>query len=264
MQEYYNATRTTMEAKYVFPLDDSASVYGFEAFIMGKRVVGVCKEKEQARREYKEAIRKGHGAYLMEKQVWISMLCGSADHHTQEKEEVFTISVGNLPPGEACVIKVLYVAELSFDSGAVVFSLPAAVAPTAARAAIADRVQESTQTAAIMAGGVPLNLEVSIETARPIRALRSPTHSLAVKRTDTRAVVRLNEEAATTTGDFTLQIYTEAPHEPRMWVEEDGEHRCAMVSFFPSFEVASAPRLEYSLLLDCSASMSVRFTPVLT
>lgn len=71
MQEYYNATRATMEAKYVFPLDDSASVYGFEAFIMGKRVVGVCKEKEQARREYKEAIRKGHGAYLMEKQVRI-------------------------------------------------------------------------------------------------------------------------------------------------------------------------------------------------
>lgn len=172
---------------------------------------------------------------------------------------MFTISVGNLPPGEACVIKVLYVAELSFDSGAVVFTLPAAVTPTAARAAIADRVQETTQTTAIVAGGVPLNLEVSVETARPIRALRSPTHSLAVKRTDTRAVVRLNDEAATTTGDFTLQIYTEAPHEPRMWVEEDGEHRCAMVSFFPSFEVASAPRLEYSLLLDCSASMSVRF-----
>lgn len=30
---------------------------------MGKHVVGVCKEKEQARREYREAISKGHGAY---------------------------------------------------------------------------------------------------------------------------------------------------------------------------------------------------------
>ena len=119
MQEYYNSSSAMLEAKYVFPLDDTASVYGFEAFIMGKPVIGVCKEKEQARREYKEAISKGHGAYLMEKQA---------------EEEVFTVSVGNLPPGEACIIKVLYVAELAFENGAVLFSLPAAVAPSAARA----------------------------------------------------------------------------------------------------------------------------------
>ena len=41
---------------------------GFEAFINGKHIVGKVKEKEQARQEYKEAISKGHGAYLMEEQ----------------------------------------------------------------------------------------------------------------------------------------------------------------------------------------------------
>ena len=41
---------------------------GFEAFINGKHIVGKVKEKEQARKEYKEAISKGHGAYLMEEQ----------------------------------------------------------------------------------------------------------------------------------------------------------------------------------------------------
>ena len=44
------------------------SVCGFEAFINGKHIVGKVKEKEQARQEYKEAISKGHGAYLMEEQ----------------------------------------------------------------------------------------------------------------------------------------------------------------------------------------------------
>ena len=39
---------------------------GFEAFINGKHIVGEVKEKEQAHREYKEAISKGHGAYLMD------------------------------------------------------------------------------------------------------------------------------------------------------------------------------------------------------
>ena len=44
----------------------SAAVCGFEAFINGKHIVGEVKEKEQAHREYKEAISKGHGAYLMD------------------------------------------------------------------------------------------------------------------------------------------------------------------------------------------------------
>ena len=43
-----------------------AAVCGFEAFINGKHIVGEVKEKEQAHREYKEAISKGHGAYLMD------------------------------------------------------------------------------------------------------------------------------------------------------------------------------------------------------
>ena len=44
-------------------------VCGFEAFINGKHIVGEVKEKEQAHREYREAISKGHGAYLMDEET---------------------------------------------------------------------------------------------------------------------------------------------------------------------------------------------------
>ena len=69
MQAYKNNSPVPIEAKYVFPLDDMAAVCGFEAFINGKHIVGVVKEKEQAHREYKEAISKGHGAYLMDEET---------------------------------------------------------------------------------------------------------------------------------------------------------------------------------------------------
>ncbi len=69
MQAYKNMSSFPIEAKYVFPLDDMAAVCGFEAFINGKHVVGQVKEKEQAHREYKEAISKGHGAYLMDEET---------------------------------------------------------------------------------------------------------------------------------------------------------------------------------------------------
>jgi len=75
MQTYTNENNAAIEAKYVFPLDDQAAVCGFEAFINGKHVVGEVKEKEEAHREYREAISKGHGAYLMDQDketpVWL-------------------------------------------------------------------------------------------------------------------------------------------------------------------------------------------------
>ena len=51
----------------------SVAVCGFEAFINGKHIVGEVKEKEQAHKEYREAISQGHGAYLMDEEtpVWL-------------------------------------------------------------------------------------------------------------------------------------------------------------------------------------------------
>lgn len=80
-QEYENDCNTSIEAKYVFPLNDTACVCGFEAFINEKHLIGVCKEKKEARVEYRKAIEDGKGAYLME----------------QETNEIFIVNIGNLP-----------------------------------------------------------------------------------------------------------------------------------------------------------------------
>ena len=68
LQEYRNNSSAAIEAKYVFPLDEMSVVCGFEAFINGKHVVGVVKEKETAHREYRQAVEAGHGAYLMDQE----------------------------------------------------------------------------------------------------------------------------------------------------------------------------------------------------
>lgn len=47
----------------------SVVVCGFEAFINGKHIIGEVKEKEQAHKEYREAISQGHGAYLMDEET---------------------------------------------------------------------------------------------------------------------------------------------------------------------------------------------------
>ncbi|NWT46464.1 PARP4 polymerase, partial [Chroicocephalus maculipennis] len=112
-QTYTNQNSKPIEAKYVFPLDDKAAVCGFEAFINGKHVIGEVKEKKQAHREYRKAIRQGDGAYLMD----------------QDAPDIFVISVGNLPPNCTVVIKITYITELSFQHGCITFHLPASVSP---------------------------------------------------------------------------------------------------------------------------------------
>ena len=43
-------------------------VSGFEAYIGEKHIIGQLKKKEEARREYRQAVAAGHGAYLMEQE----------------------------------------------------------------------------------------------------------------------------------------------------------------------------------------------------
>jgi len=91
LQAYKNFSKKPIEAKYVFPLDDMAAgtyvytsskmvlvlfvvVCGFEAFINGKHIVGEVKEKEQAHKEYREAISWGHGAYLMDEETSVCVM----------------------------------------------------------------------------------------------------------------------------------------------------------------------------------------------
>lgn len=54
---------------------------------------------------------------------------------------MFTISVGNLPPAAAVLIKVTFVSELVVKDGSVLFSLPGSVAPWQESAALHQTTQ---------------------------------------------------------------------------------------------------------------------------
>lgn len=56
-------------------------------------------------------------------------------------QDVFTISVGNLPPGATVLIKVTFITELVVRAGTIVFSLPGSVAPWQQSSALNQRTQ---------------------------------------------------------------------------------------------------------------------------
>ncbi|XP_076120578.1 protein mono-ADP-ribosyltransferase PARP4 [Alosa pseudoharengus] len=261
-QTYSNPNPTPIEAKYVFPLEESAAVCGFEAFINGKHVIGQVKEKEQARKEYKQAIEMGHGAYLMD----------------QEAPDVFTISVGNLPPGATVLIKVTFISELLVKADSIFFQLPGSVAPWQQSAALNERTQGTVEKVCVSELSGVFSLSLSIEMPYEIINLHCDTHRIQTKRTDCKAVVSTLPGETLGSDGFHLYITLSEMHMPRMWVENhpDKDSQACMLVFYPDFGAphgageepspgaagaagAAGPGgrgvQEVLLLLDCSESM---------
>ncbi|XP_045422967.1 protein mono-ADP-ribosyltransferase PARP4 [Lemur catta] len=245
-QTYTNQSPVPIEAKYVFPLDEKAAVCGFEAFINGKHIVGEVKEKEEARREYRAAVSQGHGAYLMD----------------QEAPDIFTVSVGNLPPRAKVLIKVTYITELSIQGAAAVFFLPAAVAPWQRDRALNENLQDTVKKICIKEIGTKqsFSLTMSIEMPYVIEFISSDTHELKQKRTDCKAVVSTAEGSSLDSSGFSLRIGLSEAYLPRMWVEKhpDQESEACMLVFQPDLQVGLPDRADESeviICLDCSNSM---------
>uniref|UniRef100_A0A2K6E9N5 Poly [ADP-ribose] polymerase n=1 Tax=Macaca nemestrina TaxID=9545 RepID=A0A2K6E9N5_MACNE len=245
-QTYTNKSHVPIEAKYIFPLDDKAAVCGFEAFINGKHIVGEIKEKEEAQREYREAVTQGHGAYLM----------------SQDAPDVFTVSVGNLPPKAKVLIKITYITELSILGTVGVFFMPATVAPWQQDKALNENLQDTVEKICIKEIGTKqsFSLTMSIEMPYVIEFIFSDTHELKQKRTDCKAVISTMEGSSLDSSGFSLHIGLSDAYLPRMWVEKhpEKESEACMLVFQPDLDVYLpdlANESEVIICLDCSSSM---------
>ena len=248
-QVYHNTSSVPIEAKYVFPLDENCSVCGFEAHINNKVIKGVVKEKEQAKREYREAIEKGHGAYLMH----------------QEQPEVFSVSVGNLPANCEVIIKIIYVAELPIENNDIIFRFPAKVASWQSKQALENKDQSllpsiNLDQENVSMKSVEFSLKTSIRMPYEILKLFSPTHRLRRKVTDCIAMIELVDNVPLEK-DFILAITLKSVNLPRMLNEtsdsSDENSQACMLTFYPKFETNNTSNefVEVVFLIDVSNSM---------
>jgi poly [ADP-ribose] polymerase len=168
---------------------------------------------------------------------------------------VFTVSVGNLPPGASVLIKITYVAELVVEGENIVFSLPGNVAPWKQETALDQTTQTDVKTTKVKKQSGELSVQVAVEMPFNIKTIESPTHKIKLKKTASMATVELCPHSVLGAG-FTLLVGLSEIHVPRMWVEEDkkGHHAC-MLTFYPEFEVDEISDNEIIFLLDLSNSM---------
>nr|WP_255775513.1 marine proteobacterial sortase target protein [Microbulbifer sediminum] len=112
-QAFENTTGSWQEAVYVFPLPAQAAVNRLEIRLGERRIVGKIRERQQARRIYREARAAGKRAALLE----------------QQRPNLFTSQVANIAPGEKVHVTVRFLMPVGFDSGSFSLRLPTTLTP---------------------------------------------------------------------------------------------------------------------------------------
>lgn len=112
-QIFHNVHQSNLEATYIFPLPARAAVTKFVMTTEQRRVEGQLKERGQARQEYQEAISAGHQAALAE----------------QERPDIFTMTVGNVPPNQQVQVEIELEGPLYGIDDSALLRFPLVVAP---------------------------------------------------------------------------------------------------------------------------------------
>ena len=100
IQQTYRNTESSddLECVYGFPINDQAAVIGLTVQIGNRTLSSSFKKKDEAFKEYSEALAKNNGAYLLDQ--------------SERSDDTFVLSVGRLPPGQECTVSISYVGTL--------------------------------------------------------------------------------------------------------------------------------------------------------
>lgn len=242
-QRFENATDRCVEAIYVFPLADDATVDGMRMKVGQRTITGEIKERVEASRVYEEAKREGRKASLLE----------------QHRPNLFTVSVASVGAGESVEVEVEFQQTIPFD-GRFSLRIPLAIGPRYTPAG------ETSPPPPIRFEGThprrnPVRLEIDLDSGIPLATIASPTHEIEqtpVSDTRTKLVPRGVEVASDRDFELVWTPRLGAMPQSAAFSEVAGEHRYTLLMLFPP-DVAARPNAvlprETIFIIDTSGSM---------
>lgn len=237
-QSYRNPRDTNIEAVYTFPLPFGAVLLALEVEIAGKTLSGQVVEKKEAERRYEDAVTDGDSAVMLE----------------EADPGLYTASLGNLMAGETAVIRYRYGLPLNWQGDRLRFLLPTTIAPRYGDAEAAGLQAHQVPEAALDVE-YPLELTVDVEGDLAAATIASPSHCIAMERTDAGLRVRLDKRAFLDR-DFVLTLASNTVQSSCIVVPDgDGHVALASLRIPPVPELERQP-LALKLIIDCSGSMA--------
>ncbi len=257
-QVFENPFEEAIEAVYVFPLPHDAAVDDYAIEIGDRTIRGVMKRRAEARADYEAAREAGHSAGLLE----------------QERPNIFTQSIANIPPGERITVVMHMVGPVTQDRGRFELALPTVVGPRyvpgsptgrsgGGFAPDTDQVPDGSRiTPKVLPAGyvgcAALSVTVEIDAGAKIDVLASKAHEIVHTQSEGRHFVELARDVEPLNRDFVLgwSLATAAPT-TSLTLARDGKDGYFQLAIMPPrLEHASTPTpRELVFVLDTSGSM---------
>lgn len=263
-QRFVNPSDDWVEGVYVFPLPETAAVDRLRMVIGERTIEGEIQEREAARQAYEAAAAAGQQASLV----------------SQERPNIFTNAVANIPPRGEITVEIAYQQTLTFDQGAFSLRFPSVVLPryipgnqavsgepghgwSFNTPQVPDAERITPPVAMPGAGPInPLRLTVNLDAGFPLAGAHSPTHDLTItEHPGGSLTLTLADTQAWADRDFEL-VWEPVPQAaPTAGIfserREDGDYH--LVLLMPPEEAAaeaSALPREVVFVIDVSGSMA--------
>jgi Ca-activated chloride channel family protein len=260
VQSFSNTTEHWQEGIYVFPLPEDAAVDHMRLKIGERIIEGQIKEKQAAKKIYKQAKQQGKQAALTE----------------QERPNIFTTSVANIAPHETIKVEIEYQQIVNYDNGVFSLRFPMVVGPRyipgkqriegfsgTGWAVNTDEVPDAERiTPPVMEPGSKRKNEVSIkinlDAGLPLEKIDSPYHEIEINKQSDQYQINLKQETTLANRDFELIWKPEPSVAPKaaLFTEEKNGDTYAMIMMVPpETKKAQTLKREIIYVIDTSGSM---------
>ncbi len=252
------------EGVFVFPLPEKASVYGLVMKVGERTIVGRVQPKAEARKTYEKAKAAGQHAANVE----------------QQRPNLFTARVANIPPGETVTIDLRYQQVVDYRAGVFELRLPTTLTPRympgtpvrqtprhwqggwsvpTTEVPDAEAISPFTvQTTDVSPDSHRASVHVQIDAGLPLAQVASPSHALETRMDGQVADIRPAGGPMVMDRDFVLRWQPLAGREPsaavfhQRWQEQD--YLLAMV--VPGLAGSEVLPRELIFVIDTSGSMA--------
>ena len=249
-QVYRNEGQHALEAIYIFPASTRAAVHGMTMTIGERVITARIEERQEARRQYQQALQGGQTASLLE----------------QQRPNVFQMNVANILPGDEIKVELLYSELLVPDRGVYEFVYPTVVGPRYSKldSASAPESERWVQNPYLRPGDEPrttFDFTATIGAGMPLRRVTSPSHNLKVEFPSANQARLSLDPGGTADANRDLVIryqLSEDRIEAGVMLYEDAGERFFLCLVEPPrrFAPAFVPPREYVFIMDVSGSMN--------
>jgi len=242
-QRFANPFDRHVELVYTFPLPWAAVLLGVEVQIGDRRLSGAIVERKQAEQGYEDAIAEGNTAILLE----------------QNFDDSYTLNLGNLAPGETCVVRLRYAQVLQFEQHGLRLVVPTVIAPRYGSPVTDAGLKPHQMVEHDLMVVHPFELSLRIEGALARARIGSPSHPLSMRlegEGETTAMLVSLARGGQLDRDFILVLDEVAQDSLALCAQDTVQPGAVSVlaSFCPRVPAAEHP-LAVKILVDCSGSM---------